>query len=77
MAHSIQCSQGCVDDLPASSPSGVGDEADSARVVLESGVVKARTSQSPSYRIGYGEPEPRTIAPKSLGGTWMLGTTAR
>jgi hypothetical protein len=46
MASPIQCGQGCIDDLPASSPSGIGDEADSARVVLESGVVQARASQS-------------------------------
>jgi len=46
MANSIQCGKGCIDDLPASSPSGIGDEADSARVVLESGVVEARASQS-------------------------------
>jgi len=46
VADSIQCGKCCIDDLPASSPSGIGDEADSARVVLESGVVEARASQS-------------------------------
>jgi hypothetical protein len=46
MANSIQCGKGCIDDLPVRSPSGIGDEADSARVVLESGVVEARASQS-------------------------------
>jgi hypothetical protein len=46
MTNSIQCGEGCVDDLPARSPSGIGDEADSARVVLESGVVEAHASQN-------------------------------
>ena len=58
MANSIQCGQGCIDDLPASSPSGVGDEADSARIVLESGVVQARASQSFANRIGSRRPVP-------------------
>jgi len=75
MANAIECGQGCVDDVPASSPSGVGDEADSARVVLESGVVKARTSQSLRYRIGYGVREPQSIGDKSRDRTWMLDTT--
>jgi hypothetical protein len=39
MTNAIERGQGCIDDIPASSPSGIGDETDSARIVLESGVV--------------------------------------
>ena len=45
VANTFQRREGCIDDVPACSPSGIDDEADSARVVLESGVVEAHASQ--------------------------------
>ena len=77
MTKPVERGQGCVDDFPGCSPSGVGDEADSACIVLESGVVKARASQSPRHRTACGERAPQTIAHKTLGLTWMLDTTGR
>lgn len=46
MANSIQPGKGCLDDVAARAARGVGDEADSARIVLESVVVKTRASHS-------------------------------
>jgi hypothetical protein len=64
VAHAMERVQGCIDDLPVRSPSGIGDEADSARIVLESGVVQARGSQNPRYRIAATSAAPQTITPK-------------